>query len=130
MLGRCTTSSGVDVFLVVDERLPILNVSGTGAPYTLSASYVWPTDNEDRDLTDDHSYDACILHGTGAIVNLEPEKLHYINDNYDYNIRNGYGYAGVRGIQLLQFDTTPVTGAGTAREYWGSMICVAARAQL
>jgi hypothetical protein len=30
----------------------------------------------------------------------------------------------------LQFDTTPVTAAGTAREYWGSMVVVAARAQL
>lgn len=130
MLGRYTTSSGVDVFLVVDERLPILNVSGTGAPYSMSAQYMWPTDNDDRDLTDRHSYDACILHGQGAIVNLEPEKLHYVKDNYDYGVRNGYGYAGVRGIQLLQFDTTPVTGAGTAREYWGSMIVVAARAQL
>ena len=130
MLGRYTTSSGVDVFLVVDERLPILNVSGTGAPYSISAQYMWPTDNDDRDLTDRHSYDACILHGQGAIVNLEPEKLHYVKDNYDYGIRNGYGYAGVRGIQLLQFDTTPVTAAGTAREYWGSMVVVAARAQL
>jgi hypothetical protein len=127
ILGRWRSAVGCDIYVVVDERLPVLLPSGSAEPFGLAAFYNWPTDNEDRPFDNPILRDASILHGRGAVVNFEPEKMHYINDNYDYNIRNGYGYAGVRGIQQLQFDTTPQDATGAAREYYGSAVVVLGR---
>lgn len=127
ILGKWVSAAGCDIYVVLDERLPTIEVSGTAEPFGMTAHYMWPTDNDDRQLDNPLIRDASILHGAGAVVNFEPEKMHYINDNYDYSIRNGYGYAGVRGIQQLQFDTTPVDGTGASREYFGSAVVVLGR---
>jgi hypothetical protein len=127
VLGKWMSAAGADIYVVLDERLATLLPSGTAEPYGLTAHYMWPTDNDDRRLDNPLVRDAMILHGAGALVKWEPEPMHYINDNYDYNIRNGYGYAGVRGIQQLQFDTTPVDATGAGREYFGSALIIGGR---
>ena len=125
ILGRWRSAVGIDIYLVLDERLPTLEFTGTAAPFGMSVHYVWPTDNDDRQLDNRLIRDASLLHGKGGLVNLEQEKLHYITDDYDYKVRNGYGYAGVRGVQHLEFDNTPVDPTGAAREYAGSaVICL------
>lgn len=129
VIGKYISATGCDIYIVVDERLPTLLISGSAEPWGLTAGYVWPTDNDLRNLDLPLVRDACILHGKGAIVNLEPEKMHMISQDWDYAVRNGAGYAGVRGIQQLQYDTTPVGATGVTREYYGSALVVAGRAE-
>lgn len=128
--GKFSSAVGYDIYVVIDERLPMLLPGGSSEPYTLSAHYVWPTENDDRPLDNPHARDACILHGMGGVVNWEPEKLHNISWMWDYDLQNGYGYAGVRGIQQLQYDTSPAGATGATRLYSGSAIVVVARNQL
>ncbi len=129
LLGKYVSATGADVYVVVDDRLPTLVPSGSSQPFGLAAQYVWPTDNDLRSLDGATTRDAMILHGAGAIVNFEQEKMHLIQDDYDYNIRNGKGYAGVRGIQQLQYDTSPADTTGASREYFGSALIIGARAE-
>jgi len=127
ILGVFHSAVGVDIYVVVDERLPMLLPQGSAEPFGLGAFYVWPTEVETRPLTNPRARDACILHGKGGVVNWEAEKLHNIGWSWDYEQQRGYGYAGVRGIQQLQYDTVPVGATGATREYHGSAIVVVAR---
>ena len=115
------------IWVTVDDRLPTLIPTGTGEPFGLAAGYVWPTDSDLRQLEGTTTRDAMILHGMGAVVNWDAEPMHLIQQDWDYNIRNGKGYAGVRGIQQLQYDNTPADPTGAAREYFGSAVIVAGR---
>lgn len=117
------------IVVAVDDRLPILVPTGTAEPFGLRASYVWPTDNDLRELDHDLARDAMILHGKGGMIHWDAEAMHLIQQDWDYRLRNGKGYAGVRGIQLLEFDTTPVDPTGAAREHWGSALIIGGRAE-
>jgi len=127
LIGKYMSAAEADVYFVVDERLPTLLPSGSAAPFGLTAGYVWPTDNDLRNLDLALVRDAMILHASGAIVNFEPEKMHMIHQDWDYDVRNGAGYAGVRGIQQLQFDMSPVDPTGVARQYSGSALIIGGR---
>jgi hypothetical protein len=107
--------------------LPTLIPSGTAEPWGLRAGYVWPQEDDLRERDNALTRDACILHGAGGIANFEQEKMHFITQDWDYEVRNGKGYAGVRGIQQLQFDTTPTDATGASRAYYGSAIVVCGR---
>lgn len=119
-------------YIVIDDRLATLLPSGTAAPFGLTAGYIYPTDNDLRNLDNALVRDAMILHGKGGLIKWEPEPMHLIQQDWDYRLRNGKGYAGVRGIQLLQFDV-PTTSAnfatGVQREHWGSAVIVGSRAE-
>jgi len=127
IIGKWQSAVGADIYIVVDDRLPTLLPSGSAAPFGLSPGYMWPTDVCLRNLDNELIRDACILHGKGAVVKLDAEPMHLIQEDYDYNIRNGKGYAGVRGIMQLQFDTVPVDATGASRYYGGSAILVCGR---
>lgn len=129
MLGIYHSAVGADVYIVVDDRLATLLASGSAAPFGLQAGYMWPTDVDLRNLENPLVRDACILHGAGAIVNWEAEKLHMIKQPWDYEVRNGAGYAGVRGIQQLQFDSSPIGPTGLTRIYSGSAVIVCGRSE-
>ena len=129
LLGKWMSAAGADVYIVRDDRLATLIPSGTAEPFGLTAGYMWPTANDQRQLDNPLTRDASILHGAGALYLMEPEKLHMISQDWDYNVRNGVGYAGVRGYQHLQFDTTPVDPTGAQREYFGSALVVLGRAE-
>jgi len=129
VIGKYVSATGADIYCVVDERLPTLWPTGSALPFGLAAGYVWPTDNDLRNLAQDNVRDACILHGKGALVNLEPERMHMIHQDWDYDVRNGAGYAGNRGIQQLQFDTSPADATGASRLYFGSAVVVCSRAE-
>lgn len=116
-------------YLVVDDRLPTLYPTGTAAPFGLTAGYNWPTDNDLRNIDQTTVRDAMILHGKGGVVKWEPEKMHLIDQDWDYRLKNGKGYAGVRGFQLLQFDAANPDPTGLTREHWGSAIIVGGRAE-
>ena len=129
IIGKWQSAVGADVYIVVDDRLPTLLPTGTAAPFGLAPGYMWPTDVDLRNLDNTLVRDACILHGAGAVVQWDAEAMHLIQDDYDYNFRNGKGYAGVRGIQQLQFDTSPVDPTGASRYYGGSAIIVCGRTE-
>lgn len=126
LLGKYVSPSAT-VYVVVDDRLPTLLPSGSAEPFGLIAGYIWPTDNDLRNLDNTTVRDAMILHGAGAIVNWEAEAMRLIEDDYDYKLNWGKGYAGVRGIQQLQFDTTPAGATGATREYHGSALIIGGR---
>ena len=44
-----------------------------------------------------------ILHGRGSFYEVEGEKVHYITDERDYKLHQGFGIAGVTGRGTLQF---------------------------
>ena len=46
------------------------------------------------------------VHGAGNIIEIEGEKLHWIDDTQDYGFDEGIGTAGVRGYQLPIFTGT------------------------
>jgi len=127
--GKYESAVGATVYIVVDDRLATLLPSGTGEPFGLTAGYIWPTDSDLRNLDNDLVRDAMVLHGAGAVFNFEPQKMQMIHQDWDYSIRNGAGYAGLRGIQQLQFDTSPIDPTGAQREYFGSAVIVGGRAE-
>ena len=129
LLGKWMSAAGADIYIVRDDRLATLIPSGTAEPYGLTAGYMWPIANDQRQLDNPVARDASILHGAGALYLMEPEKMHMISQDWDYNVRNGVGYAGNRGYQHLQFDTTPVDPTGAQREYFGSVLVVLGRAE-
>lgn len=129
LLGKWMSAAGADVYIVRDDRLATLLPSGTAEPFGLQAGYMWPTANDLRNLDNPLVRDASVLHGAGSLYLMEPEKMHMISQDWDYNVRNGVGYAGNRGYQHLQFDITPVDPTGAQREYFGSVLVVLGRAE-
>jgi hypothetical protein len=127
MLGKWVSAAGVTIYVVIDYRLPTLIPTGTSEPWGLRAGYVWPQQRDLRELENPLVRDASILHGSGGVVNWEPEKMHFIVQDWDYGVRLGKGYAGVRGVQQLQYDSTPVDPTGRGREYFGSCVVVLGR---
>ena len=127
LLGKWTSAAGCDIYVVIDYRLPTLIPTGTSEPWGLRAGYVWPQQRDLRELENPLVRDASILHGAGAVVNWEPEKMHFVVQDWDYGVRLGKGYAGVRGVQQLQYDSTPVDPTGRGREYFGSCVVVLGR---
>ncbi len=125
MLGCFKTSIGVDIYVVVDHKCPTLLPSGTAAPYSLSAGYVWPGDRDLRSRSSANTRDAGMLWGKGGLVEWEPEPLHFVKQDEDYFRIMGHGIAGVSGIQQLHFDQE--TPNATSKEYYGSMVVVFGR---
>jgi hypothetical protein len=127
IVGKWISAAGTTIYCVIDYRLPTLIPTGTAEPWGLRAGYVWPQQIDLRELENPLVRDASILHGAGAVVNWEPEKMHFIVQDWDYGVRLGKGYAGVRGVQQLQYDSTPIDPTGRGREYFGSCVVVLGR---
>jgi hypothetical protein len=125
LLGVYHTAIGVDIYCCVDHKAPRILPSGAGAPYGLVASYVSMGDVDNRSVAATHREVGFLL-GKAALVEWEPEPLHFVKQDEDYFRIMGHGVAGVRGIQLPEFDTLNGVAAtnGTTREYYGSMACV------
>lgn len=125
MIGKFMNTIGPDIYVVRDEKCPTLIPSGTAAPFSLSAGYMWPGDLDRRQHDNPNVRDACFLLCKGAITKWEPEPLHFVKQGDDYERIMGHGIAGVRGIQQLQFDQDNPNA--TSIEYYGSMVVVMAR---
>lgn len=125
LVGVYHTAIGVDIYVVVDHKAPRILPTGTSGSYALTASYVEQGDTDNRSTNAD-ARDVGFLLGKAALFEWEPEPLHFIKQDEDYFRIMGHGVAGVRGIQLPEFDTLNGTAAtnGTTREYYGSMVCV------
>jgi len=121
--GVYHSSTGIDIYIVVDPKHPTVLPSGTAAPYTFQFGYVWPGDVDLRNLTNPNVRDVNILLGRGAAMKWDAEKLHFIKQEDDYYRIMGNGIHGVRGIQQLRFNDL----TGTALEYYGSMLVLTGR---
>ena len=127
ILGMYKSSAGADVYIVVDPRCPTVLPSGTAEPYTLTAGYVWPGDQDLRNRTNPNVRDCCMFYGKGAFMEWEPEKLHFVKQDEDYSRIMGHGIAGVRGYQQVHFDQANPNN--TSFEYYGSIMALMARIQ-
>jgi len=123
IIGKFVSSIGVCLYVVVDVKCPSCEPGGSSAPYTLTPRYMIEGDIDNRQNTtsgETKNKDVGVLLGKGALVKWEPEKLHMVKHEDDYGRILGTGYAGVRGVQRLEFDAT--TATNTSREYYGSML--------
>jgi hypothetical protein len=92
-----------DLLFVVDVRQPTIDITGTSAPFGLSAGYLWPGDDDQRGRSQDTVCDTVFVHGKGSCINWYPEKLHHITQLDDYAAMLGHGTALVRGIQTPHY---------------------------
>lgn len=122
VIGKFMSSIGVDIYVTVDPKCPSVLPGGSSAPWTLLPGYVEMGDTDNRNHSNTKTRDIGILLGKGALVEWEPEKLHMVKHEDDYQRILGTGYAGTRGIQLLTFDGP--TKTDTSIEYYGSMLCM------
>ncbi|HUX57149.1 MAG TPA: hypothetical protein VMV77_09250 [Bacteroidales bacterium] len=92
-----------DFLIAVDPRQPTLDITGTSAPFGLSAGYLWPGDVDERNRDQRTVCDTAFILGKGAYINWCPEKLHHIQQLDDYGKLKGHGTALVRGIQTPHY---------------------------
>lgn len=100
-----------NLLLVVDPRMPTLLPSGSAGAWGLQAGYVVWNSTDMRHRGQPFCKDLAILHGAGAFLEVEGEKVHWIKDDRDYEFHKGLGIAGVRGQMLPLFldeDSTTV----------------------
>lgn len=109
------------IIVVEDSRAPTLTIGGSAEPYTLTAGYLWPANNDERD-NDDDTREVGFLLGKGALVEMYPEKIHHEYDDYNYKKWIGKGYFGMYGAKLRHYDNTTQTAA-TMEQRW-SIACV------
>jgi hypothetical protein len=100
-----------DMIIVVDPRMPTILPTGSSAPYSATAGYMYWGDTDGRNRSHEHVRDCCILHGQGAVWKWYPQKIHFIEQMDDYDAIKGIGTACVRGIGSMMYDQqTPGTG--------------------
>lgn len=121
LIGAYKSPSGVTIYITVDQKLPSILPAGAG-PYTLTAGFVDEGDVDSRSYSNASTRDVGVLHGQGALVKYDPEKLHMREHLDDYDRIKGVGYFGVSGIQRLEFDQE--SPDDTSNEYYGSMLCI------
>ena len=125
VIGKFKSTIGCDIYVVTDPKTPSVLPGGSSPPYTLFAGYMEPGDTDNRNHSDTKTKDVGILLGKGALVEWEPEPLHFVKHEDDYGRVLGTGIAGTRGIQLLTFDSA--TQTATSIEYYGSMLVFMSR---
>lgn len=108
--------------LVEDPRSPTLLPAGSAAPYTLTANYLYPGDNDERSNAT-AAKDVGFGLGQGALIKWVAEALHYeIEDANTYRKRRGRGAFGTYGIQQVQYDRDSANQSATTREQFSSMV--------
>lgn len=113
------------LLLVEDPRNPVILPGGTAAPFTLTASYLQPGNNDERS-TSVNARDIGFLLGKAAIVKWETEKLHFeVELANTYGKFRGRGAFGTYGIQQVQYDLDTVSN--TTREQFSSIILAFSR---
>lgn len=113
-----------NILIVEDDRAPTLTVGGSAAPFTLTANYLFPGNNDQRDETAGARQVGFLL-GRGPLVEPYPEKIHHEYDDFNYRKWIGKGYFGMIGDTLRVYDEP--TPTATSFEQHSSIVCVFAR---
>lgn len=114
-----------DIILVEDERAPTLTLGGSAGSYTLTAGYMMPGNNDQRD-TSAGARQVGYLLGKGPLVERYPEKIHHETDDFNYQKWMGKGYFGMIGDTLRRYDNLQNRTANTMQQN-SSIVCVFAR---
>lgn len=112
------------IICVEDERAPTLTISGSAAPFTLTANYMFMGNNDQRDETATARQVGFLL-GRGPLVEWEPVKVHHEYDDYNYKKWMGKGAFGMTGDQLRMYDQTTPNNASIQQH--SSIVAVFAR---
>jgi hypothetical protein len=121
--GACL-GKWINIYLVEDERAPTLTITGTAAPFTITAGYLHPGNNDQRD-TSTGARDVGFLLGRAPLIDWYPVKVHHKYDDYNYQKWEGKGAFAERGINLRWYDA--VTPTATSWEQRYCVACVWAR---
>ncbi len=89
---------------VEDSRQPTILFSGTSDPYGMTAGYVLPTDDDQRNLDQNDVWDTVFIHGFASMWDWTAMKLHYIKQSDDYEAIDGKGTSVVRGAGVVKYD--------------------------
>lgn len=118
ILGKFRSAIGVSIYIVVDQKAPVVDLGGSDGSWSLTPKYVLPGDVDQR--TGTNLFDVSVLLGKNAVAKWETEKLSYKTHQDDYGRISGHGYVGSRGIQLCRYDQASPND--TSNEYYGSML--------
>lgn len=109
-------------FLVVEDvRQCTALPGGSAEPYSLTTGYMWPGDNDQRNLDEPLVRDCVQAYGKGAFFKWEPQPLRYTNQEDDYERFKGIGSTVVRGIGGILWDQESPT-ATSARNYGSAVM--------
>lgn len=112
-----------DFLLVEDVMQPTLIISGTSEPWGMTAGYIFPGDDDDRERENVLTRDTVNILGKAAVIDWNPEKLHHISEDDDYGLVEGHGTALVEGITQPIYDQQNPR-AGSHEQYSSAiMIC-------
>ena len=110
-------------FLLAEDVLqPTLIISGTSEPWGLTAGYMLPGDDDDRERDDPLTRDTATILGKAAVIDWTAMKLRFIRQSDDYEMIQGRGTAKVEGISMPVYDQD-VPGVGSHEQY-SSMVMV------
>jgi len=108
--------------LCQDMMQPTLIVTGTAAPWGLTAGYVYPGDDDERQRDEVNTRDTVFILGKAAIIDWNAMPLRFIRQDDDYEMVLGRGTAVVEGLQQPIYDQqNPVNGS---HEQFGSIVMV------
>jgi len=110
-------------YIVCDERQPTLRVSGTSAPFGLSAGYMLMGDVDNRGLDDLWTRDTAFILGKACVVDWCSTPLRHITQDDDYKMVMGHGTVKVEGISQPIFGNNEGL-TGTLLEQYSSMVMV------
>ena len=111
-----------DFLLVEDVMQPTLIISGTSEPWGMTAGYMYPGDDEDRERENILTRDTVFILGKAAVIDWNPEPLHHINEDDDYGLVEGHGTALVEGITQPIFNQQ--TPRGGSHEQFSSVVMI------
>lgn len=114
----------INIYLVEDVRYPTLTISGSASPFTLTAGYVHPGNNDERDFGSG-ARDVGFLLGRAPLIDWYPTKIHHEFDDYNYRKLQGKGAFGERGVQIRSYDDPTPTNTSWEQRYY--ITCVWAR---
>jgi hypothetical protein len=111
-----------DFLLVEDFMQPTLIISGTSEPWGMTAGYIHPGDDDDRERNNVLTRDTVNILGKASVIDWNPEPLHHISEDDDYGLVLGHGTALVEGITQPIFDQqNPRAGS---HEQYSSVIMI------
>jgi hypothetical protein len=111
-----------NLLLVQDMMQPTLIISGTSEPWGMTAGYVEPGDNDQRQRGNALTRDTAFILGKASVVDWQKEALRHVTQDDDYKYVMGHGTARCEGVQMPIYDQQ-VPVAGTHEQY-SSMVMI------
>lgn len=111
-----------NILLVLDMMQPTLIISGTSEPWGMTAGYVYPGDDDQRQRGNSLTRDTFSILGKAACVDWNKEALKFVDQDDDYRYVMGRGTSVCEGVQMPIYNQQ-VPGVGTHEQY-SSMVMI------